>query len=182
MFNWKNIFIYLLDFLTNIKILYYIILLATIGFLCFLYLAHEKWEYRHKTTKIVADLFLNDYNFLQDYAKNIDKNVLVCFSQQMGSNSYSCLPDGTGNHMLAYYNPDDTLDFNENSNIIKIINYPDNIKVIFETIPIVIKKKDEENNLKIVISPDIVEPEQNPYNVIISKGDGDYCLQYENCK
>lgn len=183
MFNWKNIFLYILDFFTNLKIIYYFILIITVGFLCFLYIAHAKWEYRHKTTKIVADLILDDYSFLQNFAKTQNKNVLVCVANEVSNGLYSCLTDLNGNNFLAYYNNDETTtEFNENSNIIKVMKYPSNINIVFANTPLIIKKDHEYDNNVIVVTPNSIEPEQMPYNVVINKGEGDYCLKYEDCK
>lgn len=174
----KNVFIYIWEYLITVKTIYYLLILSIVIGLYLLFIIQKKWEYRHNTTKIVAEAFIDDYIFLQKFAKNSNKNVYLCYASAVTANTYNCINDNNtsgSDSILAYYNEIENNEFNEYSNIIKVMNYPKDINLIFSSAPFTIYKDKSNNNNIIKITPDVINPEQSIYHVEIINGEANTC-------
>ena len=181
MFNWKNFLMYVEDYFLNVKLIYYFLIFSIVFCGVIGWFEIQKWRYIHSTTSVIAEEMTDSYRKLHITAKHQNNNLYLCFAIPTGDNSYSCDTTNIGNSMIVYSNENGNGDFNESTNIYKVINLPKDVNLAFDALPLTINKNLESNNFSIMIMPATQLVNQATYILKIKNGGAEVSCTNGDC-
>lgn len=157
---------------------YLIILLLLAGFGYFIYDQYDKWQYKHNATEYFANKLTDDLAEQMEKASDNKQATFACLI-----NSYSdetCVtPDpNTGFSMgsvLMFYNGSPDGSINESTVVLNKYNYSPEVTVTLNNNLLLIESDVNKNNFNVLINPSLLNRNQQPYMVMMNRGDSKVC-------